>query len=210
MTLPALTTAPAEDLPVQKPIGISADELIRRNQQASAQEFQNSALGRFRSNPSGMLAVPTESNFKWEMPKLQGSQMNYYKTPEQPQPESGGMSVMCTLMRDYGYLEDDVFTADTLFGNLLEQTHPEIIVGYHAWAIPLSNFLRNNAIYIPLFGYTTQAWAYEMAEQFGIIKNRSTFQRLLGKIVMNVGKPVCGFIGLLILSKQGSYEYHRT
>jgi hypothetical protein len=69
--------------------------------------------------------------------------------------------------------------------------------------------LRNNAIYIPLFAYIVQAWAYEMAEQFGIVKNRSTFKRLVGKIVMNVGKPVCGFIGTVI-SSQGIYEYHRT
>jgi hypothetical protein len=70
--------------------------------------------------------------------------------------------------------------------------------------------LRNNAIYIPLFAYIVQAWAYEMAEEFGIIKNRSTFKRLVGKIVMNVGKPVCGFIGKTILSMQGGYEYRRT
>jgi hypothetical protein len=148
-------------------------------------------------------------NFTPTTTELKASDMSYWASPKDPPPDSG-MSVICTLMRDYGYLEDDVFTADTLFGNLLNETNPEVLVGYHAWAIPLSNFLRNNAIYIPLFGYTTQAWAYEMAEQFGIVKNRSTFQRLLGKIVMNVGKPVCGFIGLLILSKQGSYEYHRT
>jgi hypothetical protein len=113
-------------------------------------------------------------------------------------------------MREYGYLEDDVFDADTLFGHLIATAHPEILIGYHAWAKPLTEFLRNNAIYIPLFAYIVQAWAYEMAEQFGIVKNRSTFKRLVGKIVMNVGKPICGFIGTVISSSQGIYEYHRT
>ena len=106
---------------------------------------------------------------------------------------------------------DVEYDAETnIFGNLLEQTNPEIIVGYHAWARPLANFLRHHAIFIPLFAYITQAWAYEMCEQLGVTKNRSTFSRLLGKIVMNVGKPVCGFIGKTILSMQGKYEYHRT
>jgi hypothetical protein len=142
--------------------------------------------------------------------KFKESDMSYWATPQAPAPASGGMSVMCTLMREYGYLEDNVFIADTLFGNLLVQTNPEIIAGYHAWAKPLTAFLRNNAIYIPLFAYIVQAWAYEMAEEFGIIKNRSTFKRLVGKIVMNIGKPICGFIGTIISSSQGSYEYHRT
>jgi hypothetical protein len=210
MTLPALSTQPAQTIPVERPVGISADELLRRSQKASNEEFQNSSLGRYRVNASGMLAKPIESNFTWDMPKLQSSQMSSHKTPEQPQPESGGMSVMCTLMREYGYLEDDVFIADTLYGNLLEQTNPEIIVGYHAWAKPFANFLRHHAIFIPLFAYITQAWAYEMCEHLGVTKNRSTFQRLLGKIVMNVGKSVCGFIGKTILSMQGVYEYRRT
>jgi len=149
-------------------------------------------------------------NFQPDTNQLKASDMSYWESPKDPPPPDSGMSVMCTLMREYGYLEDDVFTADTLFGNLLLQTNPEIIVGYHAWAKPLTAFLRNNAIYIPLFAYIVQAWAYEMAEEFGIIKNRSTFKRLVGKIVMNIGKPICGFIGTIISSSQGSYEYHRT
>ena len=149
-------------------------------------------------------------NFTPSSTQFKASDMAYWESPKDAPPPDSGMSVMCTLMREYGYLEDDVFTADTLFGNLLLQTNPEIIVGYHAWAKPLTAFLRNNAIYIPLFAYIVQAWAYEMAEEFGIIKNRSTFKRLVGKIVMNVGKPVCGFIGKTILSMQGGYEYRRT
>ena len=149
-------------------------------------------------------------NFTPSSTQFKASDMAYWESPKDAPPPDSGMSVMCTLMREYGYLEDDVFTADTLFGNLLLQTNPEIIVGYHAWAKPLTAFLRNNVIYIPLFAYIVQAWAYEMAEEFGIIKNRSTFKRLVGKIVMNVGKPVCGFIGKTILSMQGGYEYRRT
>lgn len=157
-----------------------------------------------RPKKGGMINfTPTSTQFK-------ASDMAYWESPKDAPPPDSGMSVMCTLMREYGYLEDDVFIADTLFGNLLEQTNPEIIVGYHAWAKPLTNFLRHHAIFIPLFAYITQVWAYEMCEHLGVTKNRSTFQRLLGKIVMNVGKPVCGFIGKTILSMQGGYEYRRT
>ena len=191
---------------------MSADEQLRQLQAQAASRQQTSSLNQYQkqleSRPSmsqGMLNIP-----KREMPVYSEKDFSYFKTAQPQQPESGGMSVMCTLMREYGYLEDDVFIADTLFGNLLAQTHPEIIVGYHAWAKPFVNFLRNHVIFIPLFAYITQAWAYEMAEQFGVTKNRSTFSRLLGKIVMNVGKPVCGFIGKTILSMQGKYEYHRT
>jgi hypothetical protein len=133
-----------------------------------------------------------------------------YALQKQQAASGDGGSVICTLMHEYGYLEDDVFVADTLFGDMVDIENPAIAIGYHAWAKPFVNFLRNHVIFIPLFAYITQAWAYEMAEQFGIVKNRSTFSRLLGKIVMNAGKPVCGFIGSLILSMQGGYEYRRT
>jgi hypothetical protein len=191
---------------------ISADEQLRQLQAQAASRQQTSSLGQYQkqleTRPSmsqGMLNIPQR-----EMPIYSEKDFSYFKTAQPQQPESGGMSVMCTLMREYGYLENDVFDADTLFGHLIATTHPEILIGYHAWAKPLTEFLRNNAIYIPLFAYIVQAWAYEMAEQFGIVKNRSTFKRLVGKIVMNVGKPVCGFIGTVISSSQGNYEYHRT
>jgi hypothetical protein len=190
-------------------MGLSADAQLAQMKADVQAKRNTSLLGRYdqlsQNRPVGMLSVPSQS-----LPTFSASEFGSFKTAQPQQPESGGMSVMCTLMRKYGYLEDDVFDADTLFGHLIATTHPEILIGYHAWAKPLTEFLRNNAIYIPLFAYIVQAWAYEMAEQFGIVKNRSTFKRLVGKIVMNVGKPVCGFIGTVISSSQGNYEYHRT
>jgi len=187
-------------------------EQLRQYVNQSKASHAQSALGRFEqelqardTSQRGML----NPSFFENRTQMSAKDSTYFATPQAPAPEGGGMSVMCTLMREYGYLEDDVFDADTLFGHLIAATHPEILIGYHAWAKPLTEFLRNNAIYIPLFAYIVQAWAYEMAEQFGIVKNRSTFKRLVGKIVMNVGKPVCGFIGTVI-SSQGIYEYHRT
>jgi hypothetical protein len=188
-------------------------EQLRQYVNQSKASHAQSALGRFEqelqardTSQRGML----NPSFFENRTQMSAKDSTYFATPQAPAPEGGGMSVMCTLMREYGYLEDDVFDADTLFGHLIATTHPEILIGYHAWAKPLTEFLRNNAIYIPLFAYIVQAWAYEMAEQFGIVKNRSTFKRLVGKIVMNVGKPVCGFIGTVISSSQGNYEYHRT
>lgn len=187
----------------------SADLQLEQMKANAASRHGQSLLGRYeqasQNKPVGMLSMPNT-----DLPMFTASQFGSFKTPQPEQPESGGMSVMCSLMHEYGYIDDDVIEVDNLFGKLLYETNPEILVGYHAWAKPLANFLRHHAIYIPLFAYTTQAWAYEMAEQFGIVKNRSTFSRLLGKIVMNAGKPVCGFIGSLILSMQGGYEYRRT
>jgi hypothetical protein len=184
-----------------------AQRTLERNKQHA-----DSSLGRYeeslKNRQTGMLSFPSQ-----DLPTFSNTSFGAYSTPQPPPPPEGGgggMSVMCGLMHDYGYIDDDVIEVDNLFGKLLYASNPEIIVGYHAWAKPLTEFLRNHAIYIPLFAYTTQAWAYEMAENFGIVKKRSVFSRLLGKIVMNGGKPVCGFIGSLILSMQGNYEYHRT
>jgi hypothetical protein len=190
-------------------MALSADAQLAQMKADVQAKHNSSLLGRYeqssQNRPVGMLSIPSQ-----DLPTFSSTEFGAFKTPQPAQPASGGMSVMCTLMHDFGYLEDDVFNADTLFGHLIADNHPEILIGYHAWAKPLTAFLRNNAIYIPLFAYIVQAWAYEMAEQFGIVKNRSTFKRLLGKIVMTLGKPLCGFIGNIILSTQGNYEYHRT
>ena len=193
-------------------MAMSADEQLRQLQAQAASRQQTSSLSQYQkqleSRPSmaqGMLNIPQR-----EMPTYSEKDFSYFKTSQPPPPEGGGMSVMCGLMHEYGYIDDKVIAIDNLFGKLLYASNPEIIVGYHAWAKPLTEFLRNHAIYIPLFAYITQSWAYEMAENFGIVKKRSVFSRLLGKIVMNGGKPVCGFIGSLILSMQGNYEYHRA
>jgi hypothetical protein len=189
-------------------MALSSAEQLQQflNKSNSEQSVLNNYQTELASRPTGgrgMINFDPDSFLK-----VKESDMAYWKTPQPPAPDDGG-SVICTLMHEYGYLEDDVFHVDTLFGDMIDIESPHITIGYHMWAKPLVAFLRNNAIYIPLFAYIAQAWAYEMAEQFGIVKNRSTFKRLVGKIVMNVGKPVCGFIGTVI-SSQGIYEYHRT
>jgi hypothetical protein len=187
----------------------NSQELLAQFVNTSKTAHENSARAKYERQLADRGSNVGMINYVGQPFEFEAKDMSSWKTPQPPAPEGGGMSVMCTLMREYGYLEDDVFHADTLFGHLIADAYPEVLIGYHAWAKPLTEFLGNNAIYIPLFAYIVQAWAYEMAEQFGIVKNRSTFKRLVGKIVMNVGKPVCGFIGTVI-SSQGIYEYHRT
>lgn len=194
-------------------MNFSANEQLRQLQNKVNTSLQTGALGQYQAAianrptmPQGLLNVP-----KREMPNYSEKDFSYFKTPVQAAPSGGGgMSVLCTLMNKYGYLESDVFQVDTIYGELLAHNAPHILIGYHAWAKPLVEILENHPVFIPTFAYFVQAWAYTMGDEMGIVKNRSTFKRLLGKIMMNLGKPLCGFIGHIILSMQGSYEYRRT
>lgn len=111
----------------------------------------------------------------------------------------GGMSVICTRLHELGYLDDDVFALDNRFGETLWATEPEIMIGYHAWAKPLVAQLHANTsfsrILIKLCVPMTRAWAYEMATHYGLEKHPNRFSQILGKIIMDVGIPICRWIG---------------
>lgn len=102
--------------------------------------------------------------------------------------ESGG-SWLCTVACRLGYVTYDEYRADLRYTRKhVPRVYRE---GYALWALPLSKFLLNHRWPRPLIMPFVRAWTWHMAHKDGSREKDS----LLGKVVFNVVKPLCGIVG---------------
>jgi hypothetical protein len=62
---------------------------------------------------------------------------------------SGGKDgpVICTRIYELGYLDDDTYLVDRLYGYYLQATSPKLVAWYHSWAIPfVANWLHGRTL----------------------------------------------------------------
>ena len=110
--------------------------------------------------------------------------------------EKEDKSAVCTAFRNLGYLPDDIWALDDIFGKSLEKTNPTMVKGYRLWAVPVAKFIQTNtlpartlrAIMWPI----TKAWASEMAHK---LKPEEYKPNLSGKAIMFIGGSICSLIG---------------
>jgi hypothetical protein len=110
--------------------------------------------------------------------------------------EKADKSAVCTAFRNLGYLPDDIWALDDIFGKSLEKTNPTMVKGYRLWAVPVAKFIQTNtlpartlrAIMWPI----TKAWASEMAHK---LKPENYKPNLSGKAIMFIGGSICSLIG---------------
>jgi hypothetical protein len=110
--------------------------------------------------------------------------------------EKADKSAVCTAFRNLGYLPDDIWALDDVFGKSLEKTNPTMVKGYRLWAVPVAKFIQTNtlpartlrAIMWPI----TKAWASEMAHK---LKPEEYKPNLSGKAIMFIGGSICSLIG---------------
>jgi len=154
-----------------------------RDVAASLYGQSGAALDRLRSMAGNMASGTTGLMFG---SKAEGTEMPSYQPPS-----NMFGSVLCTELHRQGILDSDTYTKDAEYGVRLYKTNPEILVGYHFWAVPLTKVMKKSKLVTTILKYPVLAWANHIS---GNKKN------LFGTICVKVGQPVCGFIGRLVLT----------
>lgn len=144
------------------------------------------AIDKLRSMAGNMASGTTGLMFG---SKSEGTEMPSYQPPGNFLGMFG--SVLCTELHRQGILDSDTYTKDSEYGVRLYKTNPEILVGYHFWAVPLTKVMKKSKLVTTILKYPVLAWANHIS---GNKKN------LFGTICVKVGQPVCGFIGRLVLT----------
>lgn len=103
-------------------------------------------------------------------------------------------SVICTYLNKIGMLDDITYAADSLAGQLIKEFDKDAYDGYYVWAEPLVRRMEGSLGLTRVVSWFAIPWAKEMSYIMGHKKKGS----ILGKLVMNIGLPVCRFIGKLI------------
>ena len=103
----------------------------------------------------------------------------------------GGMfgSVICTALHDQGWMDDATFAADEQFGR---QVSLQVYLGYYRWARYVAAAMRKSRVLTACVAPIALAWAKEMRAQ---VERRPNQGSWLGKQIMRVGLPLCGWLG---------------
>ena len=105
-----------------------------------------------------------------------------------PNYSSGGLSVICSELYAQGYMSDEIKRKDEIYGKFIRKTRPEIYIGYRFLADPIVKLMKKSSLFTKFISVFGMAWARNMAGD----------KNLLGKLISNIGEPVCGLIGKVI------------
>ena len=102
-----------------------------------------------------------------------------------------GGKVICAELHRQGLMDEAIWKADEAFGEYLRNNHREVLLGYQVWAKPVVNWMQKSRTITKIVASVATPWSYEMAYRMGA-RDEGSF---VGKILMDVGVPVCRTIG---------------
>lgn len=107
--------------------------------------------------------------------------------------DDGGFSfsVICTEIYRQGLMPKEWYIVDQKVGQRYWHEDPDVIIGYHAWGIPVARMMKNSKIITFIAKGLALTWAKEMyAQECDIeLSTRS------GRFLCNYGPKFCKFIG---------------
>ena len=127
------------------------------------------------------------------------SQVPYFYS-ELPSSTVAPFTVICTELYRQGFMNDTIRHADEQYGRTLLRTRPEVMIGYHFWALPIVGVMKKSRLFTKLVWGVAKPWAHQMAYEMGALSKGNW----VGKFLMGIGIFFSGIIGkILIASKNG-------
>jgi hypothetical protein len=99
--------------------------------------------------------------------------------------------VICAELHRQGLMDETIFKADEAFGRYLRDNQRDVLLGYQLWAKPVVRWMQKSKTVTRIVASVATPWSYEMAYRMGA-RDKGSFA---GKILMDVGVPVCRTIG---------------
>jgi hypothetical protein len=133
--------------------------------------------------------------------------------PPAPSGGGGGCSIICTKLHELGYLSDEIYQADEMFGEWLRTNDPDAYYGYLKWARVVVDWMstegpqcmfwirdkaernaRQKEMAIRWAIRIATPWAQHMAYKMGVL----TEDNRAGRYIMNIGITVSRVIGKFV------------
>jgi len=103
--------------------------------------------------------------------------------------------VICAELHRQRLMDETIFTADEAFGRYLRDHQRDVLLGYQLWARPVVRWMQKSKTVTKIVASAATPWSYEMAYRMGT-RDEGSFA---GKILMDVGVPVCRAIGRVVI-----------
>ena len=96
--------------------------------------------------------------------------------------------VICAELYRQGLLEKEIFELDEEFGRHLRKVDPDIINGYHQWALPLVFLMQRSIVASHIIKIIARPVVKHIAYQMGYPS-----KTYLGHAMFTVGKYICRY-----------------
>lgn len=100
-------------------------------------------------------------------------------------------TVICTELYRQKITSKRMLMADLKFGKWVIENDPYTYIGYHQWAPHVVRLMRKSKFFTKFVCIFALPWQKEMAYRVGFLKKGNLF----GYVLMEMGVPVCRYIG---------------
>jgi hypothetical protein len=163
--------------------------------------FEDSVLVTVQSMPEGAQVqslIQITSPVAMNSPQDIDVTVTHVSMPWTPPPGPGSpepMKVICAELHRQGLMDEAIWKADEAFGSYLNDNHKDVLLGYQLWAKPVVKWMQKSKAFTRIVASVVTPWSYEMAYRMGA-RSEGTFA---GKILMDVGVPICRIIGWAVI-----------
>lgn len=98
---------------------------------------------------------------------------------------SGGGKVICTELHRQGFMSDELFTLDRVYGQLTAFLEPDLMKAYHKNAKHVVALMRKSSIFTKVVAGLVNRWARYMASEIMPSRYSTDF---IGKLVHRIGR----------------------
>jgi len=101
---------------------------------------------------------------------------------------------ICAELHRQSLLDNEIFIADQVFGELLYKQDYYALKSYHLWTKPVVKLIRKSKTATRIVYFIAKPWTEEMAFRMKAKQQGNT----TGKIIMAIGIPFCKVVGVVV------------
>lgn len=106
----------------------------------------------------------------------------------------GTGTVICTALYNKGYLSEEIWAADNIYGQNIRVNDPYVYSGYIWWAETVASWIEQSDIVADIVSFLAVPWAKQMASE---LTGSKEIKSLRGKAILKFGVPLCRALGKL-------------
>jgi hypothetical protein len=111
--------------------------------------------------------------------------------------------IICNELYNQGYLPQHIWNADEIYGEMMYEKDPRLVLGYMMWAKDVVKYMKAKPQNTKWIYMMVKPWTEHMAYEVGTLPK----DNWIGKIIHNVGKQYCYYVYDKQMSKRNKLSW---
>jgi hypothetical protein len=111
--------------------------------------------------------------------------------------------IICNELYNQGYLPQHIWNADEIYGEMMYEKDPRLVLGYMMWARNVVKYMKAKPQNTKWIYMMVKPWTEHMAYEVGTLPK----DNWIGKLIHNVGKQYCYYVYDKQMSKRNKLSW---